>query len=67
MKVRKALGLDGIPVEVWKCMGGNVLSCLIKLFHKIIRTKKIVNGLRKTIVMPFNKNNGYIHGCTNYV
>ena len=38
MKIVKALGPDGIPIEAWKCMVYNGLSWLTKLFNKIFRT-----------------------------
>ena len=66
MKIGKALGPDGIPIEAWKCMGDDGLSWLTKLFNKILRTKKIPDEWRKSIMVPIYKNKGNIQNCTNY-
>ena len=66
MKIGKALGPDGIPIEAWKCMGDDGLSWLTKLFNKIIRTKKMSDEWRKSIMVPIYKNKGDIQNCTNY-
>lgn len=47
MKIQKALGPYGIPIKVWKCMEDDSLSWLIKLFNKIIRTKKIARKVEE--------------------
>jgi len=66
MKIGKTLGPDGIPIEAWKCMGDDGLSWLTKLFNKILRTKKIPDEWRKSIMVPISKNKGDIQNCTNY-
>jgi hypothetical protein len=38
----KAMGLDEIPIEVWKCLG-DVVCWLTNLFNKVL-TKCLVNG-----------------------
>lgn len=45
IKSCKALGLDGLPIELWKRLGDMVVSWLTKQFNKIIQTRKI----------PYNK------------
>ena len=35
MKSRKAVGPDGIPIEVWRCLGEMSVRWLINLFNKI--------------------------------
>ncbi|XP_066958119.1 uncharacterized protein [Macrobrachium rosenbergii] len=35
MKNGKAVGPDGIPVEVWKCLGGEEVDILWDLFSKV--------------------------------
>ena len=35
MKTKKAVGLDAIPIEVWKCLGEFEVKWLTKLFNKI--------------------------------
>ena len=66
MKIGEALGLDGIPIEAWKCMGDDDLSWLTKLFNKIFRTKKIPDEWRKCIMVPIYNNKGDIQNYTNY-
>lgn len=47
-------------------MGDDGLSWLTKLFNKILRTKKIPDEWRKSIMVPIYKNKGDIQNCTNY-
>ena len=47
-------------------MGDDGLSWLTKLFNKIIRTKKMSDEWRKSIMVPIYKNKGDIQNCTNY-
>jgi hypothetical protein len=35
MKGGKAMGLDGIPIEVWRCMGARAIVWLTKLLNLI--------------------------------
>ena len=37
----KAVGPDGIPVEVWRCLGEEGMDILWDLFTKIYQQKKI--------------------------
>lgn len=46
----KFLGLDGIPIEVLKCMAEGGLFWLSK-FYKIIRTNKMLDEWRKNIII----------------
>ena len=55
MKSRRALELDGIPIEAWKCLGDVRVSWLTKLFNKIIVTKKMLGEWRKSILVPIFK------------
>ena len=41
MKGGKAIGPDGIPIEVWRCLGDVVIVWLIKLFNIIFQTSNI--------------------------
>ncbi|MES6387718.1 hypothetical protein U6T19_12165, partial [Cutibacterium acnes] len=52
MKIGKALGPDGTPIEACKCIGDDSLSWLTKLFNKIFKTKKIPDEWRKSIMVP---------------
>ena len=66
MKNAKALGPDGIPIEVWKCLREVGVTWLVKLFNKIIATKRMPNDWRKSILIPIYKNKGDIQDCANY-
>ena len=39
---------------------------LTMLFNKILMTKKMPDELRRSVVVPINKNKGDIQNCTNY-
>ena len=38
MKGGKAMGPDGIPIEVWRCLGNRAIVWLTKLFNLIFRS-----------------------------
>jgi hypothetical protein len=65
MKGGKAMGPDGILVEVWKCLGDIAIVWLTKLFNHIFQSNKMPNEWRNTLV-PIFKNKGDIQSCTNY-
>jgi hypothetical protein len=41
MKGGKAMGLDGIPIEVWRTLGDVAIVWLTKLFNLIFRSNKM--------------------------
>jgi hypothetical protein len=41
MKVGKAMSPDGIPIEVWRCLGDIAIIWLTKLFNTIFRTNRM--------------------------
>ena len=41
MKGGKAIRPDGIPIEVWRCLGDIAIVWLTKLFNHIFRSNKI--------------------------
>jgi len=43
MRLRKAVGLDGIPIEVWRCLGEMGMRWLTNLLNKIWLIKKMPN------------------------
>ena len=47
MKLKKAVGQDGIPIEVWICLGANRVTWLTDQFNKIWRTNKMPIEWRK--------------------
>jgi hypothetical protein len=66
MKVGKAMGLDGIPIKVWRCLGDLAIVWLTKLFNNIYRLNKMPEEWRRSILVPIYKNKGDIQSCTNY-
>ena len=65
MKGGKAMGPDGIPFEVWRCLGDIAVVWLTKLFNHIFRSNKMPDEWR-SILVPIYKNKGDIQSCTNY-
>ena len=66
MKGGKAMGLDGIPIEVWRCLGDIAIVWLTKLFNHIFRSNKMPDEWRRSILVPIYKNKGDIQSCNNY-
>ncbi|KAK9139750.1 hypothetical protein Scep_009431 [Stephania cephalantha] len=66
MKIGKACGPDEIPIEVWKCLGEIGLTWLIKLFNKILKSKRMPMDWRRSTLVPIFKNKGDIQSCSNY-
>jgi len=60
MKSRNAVGPDGIPIEVWRCLREVGVRWLTNLFNKIWLTKKMPNKWRKSTLVPLYKNKGDI-------
>jgi hypothetical protein len=65
MKGGKAMGSDGISIEVWRCLGDIALVWLTKLFDHIFWSNKMPVEWR-SILVPIYKNKGGIQSCTNY-
>lgn len=66
MKNGKAVGPDGIPVEVWKALGEGGVDILWDLFSKIFHQVKIPDSWRNSIMVPVYKGKGDIQDCSNY-
>ena len=66
MKGGKTLGPDGIPIEVWKAMGEKGVMWLARLFNSILKTKKMPEDWRQSIIVPIYKNKGDAQDCNNY-
>jgi hypothetical protein len=66
MKGRKAMGSDGIPIEVWTTLGDVAIVWLTKLFNLIFRSNKMLDEWRRSILIPIFKNKGDVQSCTNY-
>jgi hypothetical protein len=66
MKGGKAMGPDGIPIEVWMTLGDVEIVWLSKLFNLIFRSNKMPDEWRRSILVPICKNKGDVQSCTNY-
>ena len=44
MKGGKSMGPDGIPIEVWRCLGDRAIVWLTKLFNLIFHAWKVNHG-----------------------
>ena len=59
------MGPDGIPIEVWRCLGDIAIVWLTKLFNHIFRSNKMPDEWR-SILVPIYKNKEDIQSCTNF-
>jgi hypothetical protein len=58
MKGGKAMGPDGIPIEVWRTLGDVAIVWITKLFNLIFRSNKMPDEWRRSILIPIFKNKG---------
>jgi hypothetical protein len=66
MKGGKAMGLDGIPIEVWRSLRDVAIVWLTKLFNIIFWSNKMPDEWRRSILVLIFKNKGDVKSCTNY-
>ena len=66
MKHEKAMGPDGIPVEVWKSLGEEGVDMLLDLLQKIFEQEKMPEEWRDSVIVPIFKEKGDIQDCGNY-
>ena len=64
MKNGKATGMDGIPVELWKCLGEEVIDVLWNMMQGIYEQEKIPVERRDSVIIPVEK--GELQECGNY-
>jgi len=55
MKGGKAMGPDGISIEVWRCLGDRAIVWLTKFFNLIFRSNKMPEEWRRNILVPIFK------------
>jgi hypothetical protein len=58
MKGGKAMGPNGIPIEVWRTLGDIAIIWLTKLFNLIFRSNKMPDKWRRNILVQIFKNKG---------
>ena len=66
MTLGKAIGPDGIPVEVWKSLGEEGIDMLLDLLQKIFEQEKMPEEWRDSVIVPIFKEKGDIQDCGNY-
>jgi hypothetical protein len=66
MKRGKAMGPDGIPIEVWRCLGVRAIVWLAKLFNLIFQENKMPEEWRRSVLVSIFKKKGDVQSCTNY-
>ena len=66
MKLGKAMGPDGIPMEVWKSLGEEGVDMLLDLLQKIFEQEKMPEEWRDSVIVPIFKEKGDIQDCGNY-
>ena len=66
MKNGMAVVLVDIPVEVWKYLGEKEVEFLTKLFKIMLDREKMLEKLRKTVLMLIFKNKGDAQSCCNH-
>ncbi|XP_071729194.1 uncharacterized protein [Rutidosis leptorrhynchoides] len=62
----KAVGPDQIPIEAWRCLGGDGVRWLTNLFNTTFRSAKMPMEWRLNEVIPIYKNKGDAQICSNY-
>ena len=66
MKNGKAVGLDDIPVEVWKYLEESALKFLTKLYNRTMESERMPEEWRDSVLIPIFKNKGDVQSCSNY-
>ncbi|KAK3559330.1 hypothetical protein QTP86_012758 [Hemibagrus guttatus] len=66
MKSGKAVGLDDIPVEVWKCLGEAAVEFLTSSFNRVLESERMPEEWRRSVLVPIFKNKGDVQSCSNY-
>ena len=66
MKNNKACGPDMVPVEVWKALGEVGVQLLRKIFNMVLRTGRMPEEWRKSLITPIYKGKSDILDCKNY-
>ena len=58
IKLGKAMGPDGIPVEVWKSLVEEGVAMLLDLLQKIFEQEKMPEEWRDSVIVPIFKEKG---------
>jgi hypothetical protein len=66
IKGGKAMGPDGIPIDVWRSLRDVAIVWLTKLLNLIFRSNKMPDEWRRSILVPIFNNKGDVQSYTNY-
>ncbi|VDP22984.1 unnamed protein product [Heligmosomoides polygyrus] len=66
MKLGKAAGPDGVPVEAWKVLGNCGVNWLTQFFNRVTVEGKMPDDLRNSIIVPIFKQKGDESDYSNY-
>ncbi|VDP14075.1 unnamed protein product [Heligmosomoides polygyrus] len=66
MKLGKAAGPDGVPVEAWKVLGNCGVNWLTQFFNRVTIEGKMPDDWRNSIIVPLFKHKGDASECSNY-
>lgn len=66
IKNNKGEGPASIPAELWKSLKGDGEVWLCELFNNILKSEKMPDAWRKSVLVPFYKNKRDVQDCANY-
>lgn len=66
MKHEKAVGTDGVPIEVFKALGHEGMVVMINFFTLILHAGKMPDEWRKSTLVPIFKCKGDVQECNSY-
>ena len=66
MKVGKAVGTYGIPMENRKSLGEKGIGWVADFFNVILKTAKMPKEWRHSTIIPLYKNKGDVQNCNSY-
>ena len=66
VKQVKAVGLEELPVEVWKCMGETGIEFLTRLLNKLLVGERMPEEWGRIVLIPIYKNKGNAQCRGNY-
>ena len=57
--------MDGIPLEMWKCLGEEGIDMLWDMMQRTYEQEKILMEWRDSVIVPTYKEKGDIQDCGN--
>uniref|UniRef100_A0A7I4Z3B2 Reverse transcriptase domain-containing protein n=1 Tax=Haemonchus contortus TaxID=6289 RepID=A0A7I4Z3B2_HAECO len=66
MKVGKATGPDGVPIEAWEALGEHGIKWLTRFLNTVSAEGRIPDAWRRSAIDPIFKQKGDAMDCSNY-